>query len=140
MDHFGSCQDRGGGRIEPATNANVGLWIDLELGQFAGFERHDLPTGHGCVGSAAGLITPAAALLVLRFFDEVERTLGRLAEFFIAGHAVRFTERDRGDAMAIEPSRVVRDAGFGHVQIAVRTLIGNEIRQAAGDLLLVFFP
>ncbi len=120
-----------GGQLEGAGG-------DFQIGGPSAVQSRDLPSQHAGVGPLSGIfpsgsIAPAAGE-VLSGDEEIDCSLSRIAQPFVAGHLVGFTQHDRGLPVSVH-ARVA--AGIAP-QVAVFFLDGQEVLQPGGDLCLVF--
>src|SRR5262245_5550593 len=119
--------------VEPTSDALVRSRRYREPGHLTTLECHELPARYRRVRFAPRFVPPATELGMLAIQYELQRLLGGIAQAGILGHAVRFAERDRGNAVAIES----HELSFAREQVTVGLLSFDEPLESAGDRLLV---
>src|SRR5690606_4469047 len=123
-------------RFDEPLQPRVRLARNTQSRQLTAPQRHHLPAGYRQVGLALLAVTPAMLRAVLRFDDVVESPLRRFAKFGIARHAIRFAERERRDAMAVEPKLRGRVASLRE-DVAPLPLLLHQIVEAPLNRTLV---
>ena len=120
-------------RVQPFRDAGVRRFRNVQPGHLTTLQSHQLPAGHRRVGFKLWTIPPAAELRMLRSNDEVERFLSRIFQPRILRHAVRFAQRDRRHAVAVQPDKLRTVCK----QVAGFFLALNKPLQTSRDFVLI---